>query len=68
MNLSIKWLGHASFQIGAEGKTIYIDPYEGESSEKADLMLVTHSHFDHCDASKIKKVRKADTVIIAPED
>ncbi|MDI6905331.1 MAG: MBL fold metallo-hydrolase [Candidatus Bathyarchaeia archaeon] len=68
MNLSIKWLGHASFQIGAEGKTIYIDPYEGEYSEKADLMLVTHSHFDHCDASKIKKVRKADTVIIAPED
>ncbi|MCK4425007.1 MBL fold metallo-hydrolase, partial [Candidatus Bathyarchaeota archaeon] len=30
MNLSIKWLGHASFQIKAEGKTVYIDPYEGE--------------------------------------
>lgn len=68
MNLSIKWLGHASFQIRAEGKTIYVDPYEGEYSEKADLILVTHSHFDHCDTSKIKKVRKADTVIIAPED
>ena len=68
MDLSIKWLGHASFQIRAEGKTIYIDPYEGEYSEKADLILVTHSHFDHCDTSKIKKVRKADTVIIAPED
>lgn len=68
MNLSIKWLGHASFQIRAEGKTIYIDPYEGEYSEKADLILVTHSHFDHCDTSKIKKVRKADTLIIAPKD
>lgn len=68
MNLSIKWLGHASFQIRAEGKTIYIDPYEGEYSEKADLILVTHSHFDHCDTSKIKKIRKADTLIIAPED
>jgi len=68
MNLSIKWLGHASFQIRAEGKTIYIDPYEGEYSEKADLILVTHSHSDHCDVAKIKKVRKADTVIIAPED
>ncbi|MGC9345313.1 MAG: MBL fold metallo-hydrolase [Candidatus Bathyarchaeales archaeon] len=68
MKLSIKWLGHASFQIRAEGKTVYIDPYEGEYSEKADLMLVTHSHFDHCDTSKIKKVRKADTLIIAPRD
>jgi L-ascorbate metabolism protein UlaG (beta-lactamase superfamily) len=68
MNLSIKWLGHASFKIKAEGKTIYVDPYEGEASEKADLILATHSHSDHCDTSKIKKVRKADTVIFAPED
>ena len=68
MTLSIKWLGHASFQIKAEGKTIYVDPYEGEYSEKADLILVTHSHSDHCDASKIQKVRKTETVIIAPED
>jgi L-ascorbate metabolism protein UlaG (beta-lactamase superfamily) len=68
VNLSIKWLGHASFQIKAEGKIIYVDPYEGEYSEKADLILVTHSHSDHCDVAKIKKVRKADTVIFAPED
>lgn len=68
MTLSIKWLGHASFQIKAEGKTIYIDPYEGEYSEKADLVLVTHSHFDHCDPLKIEKVRKPGTVIVASED
>jgi len=68
MTLSIKWLGHASFQIQAEGKTIYVDPYEGEYSEKADLILVTHSHSDHCDTSKIQNLRKAETVIIAPED
>ena len=68
MNLSIKWLGHAGFKVKAEGKTIYIDPYEGEASEKADLILATHSHSDHCDPSKIKKVREADTLIIAPQD
>jgi L-ascorbate metabolism protein UlaG (beta-lactamase superfamily) len=68
MSLSIKWLGHASFQIEAGGKIIYIDPYEGEYEEKADIILVTHSHDDHCNLSKIKKVRRDDTVIIAPRE
>jgi L-ascorbate metabolism protein UlaG (beta-lactamase superfamily) len=66
MSLSIKWLGHASFQIMAEGEIIYIDPYEGEYSAQADLILATHSHSDHCDTSKISKILKAGTVIIAP--
>lgn len=68
MSISLKWLGHSSFMLKAEGKTIYVDPYEGEYSEKADLILVTHSHFDHCDSLKIKKIRQPNTVIIAPED
>ena len=68
MPLSIKWLAHAAFQTNTEGKIIYVDLEKyGEASEKADLILVTHSHTDHCDTSKIRKVRK-HTVIIAPED
>jgi L-ascorbate metabolism protein UlaG (beta-lactamase superfamily) len=66
MTVSIKWLGHASFQVKADGKIVYVDPYEGDYSEKADLILVTHSHFDHCDASKINKVYKLGTVVVAP--
>jgi L-ascorbate metabolism protein UlaG (beta-lactamase superfamily) len=66
MTIKLKWLGHSSFQIKAAGKTIYIDPYEGEYTEKADLMLATHSHFDHCDTSKINGICKSDTVVIAP--
>jgi L-ascorbate metabolism protein UlaG (beta-lactamase superfamily) len=66
--VTVKWLGHASFQIAAEGENVYIDPYEGEYVDKADIILVTHSHFDHCDTSKINKIRKDDTVVIAPED
>jgi len=68
MSVIVKWLGHASFQIKADGKNIYIDPYEGEYAEKADLVLVTHSHFDHCDTSKIEKVMKENTVIICPPE
>ena len=69
MGVFIKWLAHASFQIKANGKIIYVDlEKSGEADEKADLILVTHSHTDHCDSDKIKNVRKKDTVIIAPKD
>jgi len=68
MTFTLRWLGHASFQISVEGKIIYIDPYSGKYSEKADLILVTHSHSDHCGVAKIKSVRGADTVVFAPED
>lgn len=65
MDLSIKWLGHASFLIKAGEKRIYIDPYEGEYDEKADIILVSHSHGDHCDVPIINRIRREDTVIIA---
>lgn len=69
MSVFIKWLAHSGFQIRAEGKIIYVDLEKyGEASEKADLILVTHSHTDHCDPEKIKKVLKEDTLIIAPKD
>jgi L-ascorbate metabolism protein UlaG (beta-lactamase superfamily) len=69
MGVLIKWLAHAGFQIKADEKIIYIDLEKyGKATEKADLILVTHSHTDHCDSDKIKNVRKEDTVVIAPED
>lgn len=45
----IKWLGHASFLVKASGKNFYLDPYAGEYLEEADVILITHSHRDHCD-------------------
>jgi L-ascorbate metabolism protein UlaG (beta-lactamase superfamily) len=69
MVVFVKWLAHASFEIRSNGKVVYIDLEKySEPTEKADLVLVTHSHTDHCDPEKIKKVRKDDTVIIAPKD
>jgi L-ascorbate metabolism protein UlaG (beta-lactamase superfamily) len=42
-------IGHASVKIKtSEGVVIYIDPYyEGDYSEKADIILVSHEHSDH---------------------
>ncbi len=44
---NIHWLGHDGFRIDA-GKVVYIDPYGIEGGPEADLILVTHEHFDHC--------------------
>jgi L-ascorbate metabolism protein UlaG (beta-lactamase superfamily) len=66
--LKLKWLGHASWKLKAGGKTIYIDPYEGDYDEKADIILASHSHTDHCEPSKVKEATGDGTVVIAPAD
>jgi len=66
--MELKWLGHASWKLKAGGKTIYLDPYEGECDEKADIVLISHSHHDHCEPNKVKAVKTPSTVIIAPAD
>ncbi len=55
MIMNIKWLGHASFLITSAGGTkIITDPYQsgsglsyGEITESADIVTVSHDHFDH---------------------
>ncbi len=64
--LNIKWLGHASFLIEGS-KAIYIDPYVLPSNpKKADIILITHEHFDHFDRAKIKELIKQSTEVIIP--
>ena len=53
----IHWLGHDGFRIDAAA-VIYIDPYQIQSTVPADIILVSHDHFDHCSQEDIKKFRK----------
>lgn len=66
--MEIKWMGHASWKVEATGKVIYIDPHEGEPEEEADLLLVSHSHFDHCNPDKAKPIIGKGTTVVAPAD
>jgi len=72
MTVYVKWLGHASFQIRTMNKIIYIDLKKYgkvvETTEKADIILVTHNHGDHCSPPKIQSLRKKDTIVIAPKN
>jgi L-ascorbate metabolism protein UlaG (beta-lactamase superfamily) len=61
---NITWLGHDGFLIRAGGKTIAIDPYEVGDAPKADIILITHEHFDHCSEADIAKLAKPETVVI----
>ena len=65
--MKLKWLGHASWKLDARGKTIYLDPYQGDY-EKADVILASHSHTDHCEPSKVKAAMGEGTVVVAPAD
>jgi L-ascorbate metabolism protein UlaG (beta-lactamase superfamily) len=71
MNILMKFLGHASFQVKAGRTVIYFDlrKYGGvvETSEKADLILITHNHADHCSSEKIQNLRQNGTVVVAPK-
>lgn len=63
----ITWYGQASTKLTGE-KIIYIDPFEmnNDDYEAADIILVTHDHFDHCSLADIQKVSGNSTTIIAP--
>ena len=67
MAKKIKWLGHDSFRIDSE-KTIYIDPFQLSGGSKADIILITHEHFDHCSPEDVAKVQGEGTVIVTEKD
>lgn len=70
----LKWFGHASFSfIDENGNRIYyIDPFALPTGrqvlEKADIIFITHAHYDHFSKEDIEKIIKNDTILVATAD
>ncbi len=65
---NIEVLYHSSIRINKE-KTIYIDPFKIDRNyNDADIIFVTHDHYDHYSEEDIDKVINENTVIVIPEE
>ena len=63
---NIHWLGHDSFRLDGS-RTVYIDPWKlGAVAQPADLILVTHDHFDHFSPRDIARLATPRTTLIGP--
>ena len=64
--IKVHWLGHDSFALEGS-KLVVIDPFKLSKIFKADLLLITHEHFDHLSADDIGKVTTSSTRAVAPK-
>ena len=64
---NLHWLGHSSFRWEGS-KTVYFDPWKiAKGAKKADIILVSHEHFDHCSKVDIGMISTKETVVVTCE-
>ncbi len=63
---NIHWLGHDTFRIEGE-RVIFTDPFRIKKRDSADIILITHDHYDHCSPEDVEKIQ-GPTVIVATPD
>jgi len=64
MNLEFSRIAHDTFRIQGS-KVIYTDPFKVTKVDEADIVLISHEHFDHLSPEDLKKVTSPRTVIVA---
>ena len=65
--IKIKWYGHDTFTL-EKGIKICTDPFKLSKSIDADIILITHEHFDHCSPEDLQKISSNKTVIVAAKE
>ena len=63
------WFKQSAFRFAGDGLVVYIDPWGvNADDDPADLILITHAHFDHFQPEDIAKISTASTELAAPHD
>ena len=62
----VEWLGHSGFRIRSGRSVIYIDPYRAPDGPAADVILVTHGHYDHFSPTDVERLSGEHTTLVAP--
>jgi L-ascorbate metabolism protein UlaG (beta-lactamase superfamily) len=63
---SLEWLGHSGFRIRTREGVIYIDPYRVKDGPEADLILITHGHYDHFSPQDVERLSTRHTWLVGP--
>lgn len=61
--VEISWLGHDGFTLKKD-LTVVIDPFKIGKTPKADILLISHEHFDHCNKEDVMKVISPSTILV----
>jgi L-ascorbate metabolism protein UlaG (beta-lactamase superfamily) len=62
------WYRQSAYLWRGDGLNVYIDPWGVTGDPPADVVFITHAHFDHFNQEDLEKVRRPDTKIVAPRD
>ncbi len=62
------WYRQSAYLWKGDGLNVYIDPWGVTGDPPADVIFITHAHFDHYNPEDFEKVRRGGTKIVAPQD
>jgi L-ascorbate metabolism protein UlaG (beta-lactamase superfamily) len=65
--IQLRWYGHDTFTL-KNNLTVCIDPYKLTKPLSADIILISHNHFDHLSEDDLSKTTNQNTIIIAPSE
>lgn len=66
---NVQHLKNSTIRMEAGAKVIYVDPvWIDDAKQDADIIFISHTHFDHYSTQDIKNLMKKDAVLVVPED